>query len=119
MDAPNYATIPESERMAAYLAYVNRKRPQSKEKGRIAEVEVIDQYHPLYRRPMVSLPMVGPFCCDYCGAPNECACPTRDAPTVVVRGPFCCERCGAVNGCDCPVSAPPDATDDDVRHLTR
>ena len=92
MDAPTYVTIPESERMAAYLAYVNRKRAPSKEKGRIAEVEVIDQYHPLYRRPMSCEPM---------------------------EGPFCCERCGAVNGCDCPVSAPPDATDDDVRHLTR
>ena len=92
MDAPTYVTIPESERMAAYLAFTHRKRRISTEKGRIAEVEVIDQYHPLYRRPMVSLPM---------------------------QGPFCCERCGAVNGCDCPVSAPPDATDDDVRHLTR
>ena len=88
MDAPIYATIPESERMAAYLAYLNRKRPQSKAKYRTPEVEVIDQYHPLYRRPMVSLPM---------------------------EGPFCCERCGAVNGCDCPVSAPPACGDDDLR----
>ena len=88
MDAPSYATIPEAERMAAYLAYTHRKRRISTEKNRIAEVEVIDQYHPLYRRPMVSLPM---------------------------HGPFCCERCGAVNGCDCPVSAPPECGDDDLR----
>ena len=92
MDAPNYATLPAADRMAAYLAYTHRKRPlDTKTKHRVAEVEVIDANHPLWK-------------------------PYRPSP-IEMQGPFCCDRCGAVNGCGCPVSPPFDATEDDVRHV--
>ena len=93
MDAPNYATLPAADRMAAYLSWTGRKRPlDTKTKHRVAEVEVIDANHPLWK-------------------------PYRPSP-IEMQGPFCCDRCGAVNGCNCPVSAPPECGDDDLRFST-
>ena len=95
MDAPNYATLPAADRMAAYLQWHNRKRPLQKKGVKYAiETEVIDANHPLFRhrQPVES--------------------------RVAMEGPFCCDRCGAVNGCNCPVSAPPECGDDDLRFTT-
>ena len=93
MDAPNYATLPAAERMAAYLSYIHRKRPlDTKTKHRVAEVEVIDANHPLWK-------------------------PYRPSP-IEMQCPFCCDRCEAVNGCNCPVRAPPECGDDDLRFTT-
>ena len=94
MDAPNYATIPADDRMAAYIAYTHRKRPlDTKTKHRVAEVEVIDANHPLFRprQPVES--------------------------RIAMEGPFVCERCGWPT-CDCSV-VPDDVCEDDLRHLDR